>query len=379
MMKHAGMILSLTGGLAGMSVVGQAQANIRIDRGTVIPIVVESNLNLRQNRVGDRFTARVDSGRDLPWGTQFLGKITAIRDPRGDRPGFMDLEFFEIRLPDGSTQPVKSIIVSMERNGRAKDGRVLTEVDDSRSGVNVIGGAVGGAVLGSIIRKPVEGAIIGILGGIIASETNRDTNSSTVLRKGQKFGALLERDIRFSFGGEFRKYRSDADGRREDEARRQNQVQQRKDEGRATDRKGDENRTDDWRAKDRMEEHQGRGQTGRPNSTERLGDVSYKGKAMSFSSDEQPYFEGDCLMVPLQVTASQLDLDVDAARGQIVYIESEKVTVRINRESNECRISGRKFQLAKPIAERRGTLFVPAEIFRELRGNDFKILRNGDR
>ncbi len=397
-MKNTGMILALTSALLGWVSTSHAQANIRVGRGTVVPIVIETGLNLRENRVGDRFIAKVDAGDTLPWGTEFIGRVVAAHSSRGDRPGSMELEFSALKLPDGSQQSIHSVIVSLERNGRARDGRVMTERGDNRSGENVIGGAVGGAAVGSIFRKPVEGAIIGILGGILASETSRSSNSNVVLRRGQRFGALIEQEIRFTYGGEFRKYRAPRedqprDDRRADDRRTEDR---RGDDRRGDDRRAEDRRTEDrrgedqkandrnvdWRTRDRMEERTGRssvqssGPSSAPNQRDRANELTYKGRVLTFSQDLAPIVQGNTVLVPLLVTASQLGLEVDDARGQVIYIDNGESTMRLNRETGEVRMNGRKLPLNNVIQERRGVIFVPAEIFRELRGADFQYSRN---
>ena len=72
-------------------------------------------------------------------------------------------------------------------------------------------------------------------------------------------------------------------------------------------------------------------------------------------------------------------VEVTDGKGQMIYVDSGESTLKLNRETGEARLNGRKLQFTNLIQERKGVVFVPAEILKELRGNEFQFSRNDPR
>ena len=78
---------------------------------------------------------------------------------------------------------------------------------------------------------------------------------------------------------------------------------------------------------------------------------------LTFSQDLAPVVEGNTLLVPLLATASQIGLEVTDGKGQMIYVDSGESTLKLNRETGEARLNGRKLQFTNLIQERKGVVF----------------------
>src|SRR4051812_41916897 len=90
-------------GILAVALPVAAQADVfEVRRDDVLPVVMQSELNFRSTHSGDRFWANVDDNRMAPRGTRLEGRVIHVEQKHGDRPGYMDLEFTTIVLPDGN-------------------------------------------------------------------------------------------------------------------------------------------------------------------------------------------------------------------------------------------------------------------------------------
>jgi hypothetical protein len=335
---------------------------IFLARDTVVPVVIENDLTMRRVREGDRFTAHVDGDRDLPVRTRLIGRVRRVETERREQKGFVDLEFTDVILPDGSRHAIRAIPVSLDSRytDRRDDGRIVVKEDARKKEGYVLGGTVGGFILGSIIHKQAEATVLGALAGVIAAEADRSNDGNTVLRKGQRVGALIERDTTLETYG-----RTDGrnDGRRRD--RYDDRDYDRRD-GDRYDRRNDRDR--DGRDRDDRYDR---------NRDDRDLIVTYDDKDLRFDRDAQPYREGETYMVPLEETAEQLGLSVEKGRSKAIYLEFEDSSLRLEQGSNEARLNGRRVTLTSSVTEKDGVIYAPVDILASIaRG---KILVNGNR
>src|SRR5687767_4749915 len=189
-----------------------AADTVRIRRGLVVPVRFEQELSLRQNRPGDRFSAIVERGdRDLPAGTVLQGEIVDMERQRGDRAGFMVLEFNDMLLPDGNRVQIQALPIRMDDKSirRGSDGRLEAKKKLEDSGKHIIGGMIGGYILGRIMGdRKGSGIVIGALAGILVAEAHRgETAQEVVVRRDTRMGALFEREVQFEFdfNGDYRR------------------------------------------------------------------------------------------------------------------------------------------------------------------------------
>ncbi|HVL39979.1 MAG TPA: stalk domain-containing protein, partial [Fimbriimonadaceae bacterium] len=223
----------------------------------------------------------------------------------------------------------------------------------------VIGGVVGGFVLGSLIKKPFEGAFVGALAGIIMAEANKKQND-VAIKRGTRMGALFERDLRISYDG-----RWDGDYRRNDEWNRNDDYR----------RDDDWNRDDDWRRDDdwqrqdewRREDYQ-RTDEWRQDPYGREIEVKYGNRILRFARNEAPYRLGGTVMVPLERTAAQLGLDVSkSAGGRTILVEDEESLLKLEQDSADFRLNGRRGTLPRNVVSRDGVIYVPVEALAQMK------------
>jgi hypothetical protein len=191
--------LVLAGQNPGPAQAQPGHAPILLQRDTVVPVVVENTLTLSRLREGDRFTAHVDHDRDLPEHTRLIGRVYRIHE-FGRREVTVNLEFTDVILPDGSRHRLDAIPVSLDDKyvDHREDGRIVVK-NDYRTGRDYVAeGAIGGFLVGSMIHRRFAGTVIGALVGAIAADSARE-NDEVVLKKGQRIGALIERDATVEF------------------------------------------------------------------------------------------------------------------------------------------------------------------------------------
>jgi hypothetical protein len=324
-------------------------ATLVLRRDTVLPVVFVDPLTVRENRSGDRFTVRVDDTPEVPRGTRLEGRVVSIRAARDRQPASMDLEFTEIVLPDGTHRSLRAVPIPFNDAtvSRDRDGRVVVRRDSKKTQDYAIGGAVGGLILGALGKKPVEGAILGAIAGAVVGEASRKEDEGTVVRRGQKMGALIERDVRVEFNDRGDRYDDrDLDDRDRDDRDWDDRYGNDRDrDGRYDDRNRDRDR--DRRDDDRIVIEQGR-------------------RELRFSQDEQPYRLGETVMVPLKRAADQLDLEVEDGRYKAIYVSGENGSLRLERDSREARINGRALTLERAVVEKEGVLYVPLDALAKL-------------
>jgi hypothetical protein len=347
-----------------MAVPALAEASrVTLRKNTVIPVVFEDSLSLKNNRRGDTFWARVDNDRDLPRGTRLVGRITDIQPKRGDRPAYMDLEFNGLVLPSGARVAMRGFPVSMDSRyvRRGRDGRFEATGELVRRDQTVIGTTVGGLLLGSILKKPFEGAFIGALAGIVLAETQNSNAGGVAVQRGARVGALLDRDLTFTWDAR----QAPGDDRWDD--RRNDRWDDRRDD-RWDDRR-DDRRNDRW--DDRWDDRNDGGWNDRI-------EIAFRNRALRFNRNEEPYRIGNTVMVPLEATARQVNLSVDLLRGsRAILLEDREVLVRLEQDSREYSLNGRRGNLSRPVTVRNQIVYVPLELFSMVRPNSMTM--NGAR
>lgn len=357
-MKSKSISLVLTSVAFSGILVGLTHADqIRIRADRVVPVVVDQDLSLKDSRKGDRFTATVQDDRDLPSGTRFQGRIVDIEQKHDGKPGYLDLEFTGIELPDGTRARISSKPIAMDSAKKDRDGHFVAKPQVSKQAA-VLGGAGAGLILGALIKKPFEGAFIGALAGIFVAETSagdKYTNGDVAVKKGSKLGALILRNFTVDYDDRHDINRRDAD--------------RDGDFGKSGDRDGDIDRDRD-------------GDRDRDSDRDRDGDsrdirLTYREHVLNFDRDQKPYYEGETLMVPLNDIASQLDLEVDRTKDKVVYIEDDNGSLKIEQDSTAYRLNGKKGNLSTAVKERDGVLYVPIEILAAMKKE--AIFLNGSR
>lgn len=347
-------------GLAVLPALASAET-VTVRRDTVVPVVMQDELNFNEGRRGDRFRARVESGRELPYGTVLEGRILEIRRGRGKDPDTMDLEFQNMVLPDGRRSAIRAVPIRLDdsRVRRSSDGRLVAGKGTKKE-TYVLGGLLGGLILGNSVKKPFEGAVLGALAGIALAET-QGQDSHTVAKRGTKLGAYFQRDARFEYAGPW----NTRDGRYDDRYDPR--------DGRYDDRYDPR----DGRYDDRYDPRDGRyddrydPRTDRRDGRELV--VSYQGRELRFSDNETPYWQGQTAMVPVERTARAMGFDVAWAGDRTLLIEDDRNLMRLDANSSEYRLNGRRSRLPHELVNRSGVWFCPVEVFSTMRANNVYV------
>lgn len=396
---------------------------IRLQRDDVIPVVMQTELNFRSTREGDTFRADSTDSRMLPWGSRLEGVVKRVERKRGDRPGYMDIEFTTIVLPDGRRSgfhgtpiALSSNYVTRDRNGRweAKKGVKKETV--------VIGAAAGGLILGSIIRKPFEGAFIGALAGILIGETDKEHigDGNIVIPKGSKVGARLDGDLTLDYNGNWDDYGGydrpgdyDRDGYNSagydrygyDRRGRYNERYDTQRNGRydsrdgrydrsgatrnpargdygpegydryGTNRSGDYNPRYDTTRDDRYGDSNRRGTD---SYSDRNLSIEIDGRTLRFGNDERPFRVDSTVMVPLESTASQLNISVSKDRySRSITLSNGEDEATVEQDQKGYRLNDRRGTLPAEVEVKSGITFVPIDIFALLQRGSVYI--NGTR
>jgi len=310
-------------------------------RDTVLPVVFEDKLTLRDNRPGDTFVVRVTNNGQLPDGSEILGRIDRIHPPRGNRPPSMDLRFTDILLPDRSRIPIDASPLMLDDKyiTRDGDGRMMAKQDLRKQQNDVLGGAIGGFIVGSIFHRRITGTIIGTMVGISAAQSDRAKDSNIIASPGDKVGALMNHDVTIDFVD------------------------------------GGPSRTDVNRRLDRGMDGPARGQVGGRKFEDFQ--ITVRDRDLRFSIDARPYRIGNDVMVPLESTARQLKLHVDRRSDRTIFIDAPGRSLRLMLNSRDARLDGKSIDIPHTVLEMDHVVYVPLDALLPLLKDD--VLINGQR
>ncbi len=321
--QNAGIVAGL---MLALTAVAHSQdgrdRRLVIQEDTVLPIVMNDSLSIRDAQRGDRFTARIDGERRLD-GARLLGRVVNVRRESRNRPAALELEFYELSLPSGGKVAVRAVPVRLN-DTRDRGGSWSAKKPDNRKQNTVIGGLLGGALIGSMISRAGQGAAIGAVAGILIAESGGREDKDRVISRGTKLGALFQRDVRFSAAN---------------------------DEG---ERWQDEN--------------------DRPRDSDDA-EIRFDGRALRF--DTAPFRQGSRWMVPLESAARQLDLDYDRSESGRIYVDGEEGRLRLDLRQNQLRVNGRNVDLDGRVAQRRNETFVSLDLLAQLTRRNITV--NGER
>jgi len=181
--------------------------------GTVIPVVLDTQVSSRDAQRGDMVRAHVsndfNTGNvtwrggdfDFPAGTRVEGRVVSAVPRSGDKAGVVELDFNRIVMPDGKTVPIDGSLISLDnRNVVRNENGMLVATAQARKDNRMVYagyGAGAGLIVGLLTKRPLESlAIGGILGYIAGSieQSQRRANDVT-LQPGTKFGVRLDQSV----------------------------------------------------------------------------------------------------------------------------------------------------------------------------------------
>lgn len=367
------------------ALVGSAFGDLDLRKNTVVKVTFDQSVSLRRNQEGDRFTATVAEGPDLPVGSKFLGQVVEIHPADGPHKAYMDLRFDGVRLPNGDTFNVRAVPVKMDYLKRDDDGRFRIDQPKVRKENYVLGGLLGGTLLGSLVHKSFEGAFVGVLAGIIVAESSAaDSAEGIAVRRGAAMGALIQEDVRpgDAYRGADTRPVNDGDdpyGRAKPSKPQDDDPYALSRPTRESDpvRQNDPPRQSDddpfGRRNNSVRDLYGDGHRREPRPLRDIA-ITIDDRRLSFPNDQAPYWSETSLMVPLKVVSSQVGLQVDQANeGHVLYLSNDDVSMRLEQGERTIRLNGRRQRLPRAIEIRDGVLYGPVDLFNQMRLGTVRI------
>ena len=174
---------------------------------TVIRVRMDTELNSRTARVGDRFSTTVTepvyggggSGVDvIPVGSKVWGRVSSVTRAGRRTPGSITVSFNQVELPTGARHTVNGSLSSLQADDVNSDneGTVSGRGNRKRDAVFIGGGAATGAIIGAIAGGGKGAAIGAILGGGLGTGARvYEREQEADVKSGTEFGVILNRAV----------------------------------------------------------------------------------------------------------------------------------------------------------------------------------------
>jgi hypothetical protein len=173
---------------------------------TVIRVRMDTELNSKSARVGDRFSTTVTepvygggSGVDvLPVGSKVWGRVSSVFRAQRRKPGSISVSFNQVELPNGARHPINGSLSSLQTDDVNSDNEstVSGRGNRKRDAVFIGGGAATGALIGAIAGGGKGAAIGAILGGGLGTGARvYEKEQDAEVKSGTTFGVILNRAV----------------------------------------------------------------------------------------------------------------------------------------------------------------------------------------
>jgi hypothetical protein len=173
---------------------------------TVIRVRMDTELNSKTARVGDRFSTTVTepvygggSGADvIPVGSKVWGRVASVKRSGRRTPGSITVSFNQVELPNGVRHTVNGSLSSLQTDDVNSDNEstVSGRGNRKRDAVFIGGGAATGAIIGAIAGGGKGAAIGAILGGGLGTGARvYEKEQDAEVKSGTEFGVILNRAV----------------------------------------------------------------------------------------------------------------------------------------------------------------------------------------
>ena len=173
---------------------------------TVIRVRMDTELNSKTARVGDRFSTTVTepvygggSGVDvLPVGSKVWGRVASVKRSGRRTPGSITVAFNQVELPSGVRHTINGSLSSLQADDVNADNEstVSGKGNRKRDAVFIGGGATTGAIIGAIAGGGKGAAIGAILGGGLGTGARvYEKEQEAEVKSGTEFGVILNRAV----------------------------------------------------------------------------------------------------------------------------------------------------------------------------------------
>ncbi len=179
---------------------------ISIPAGAIVPVKMNVALSSETARVGQEFTATVDSQQlgdsEFPSGTTLVGRVTEARAMQGNEPGVLDFDFNTAILPSGERVGLRGDLTTLdEKSVQTTGGRIMAK-EGSGGGdkLKVIGiGTAAGFVIGRVLKKDgLLPSLLGALGGYLYSANKGDKPAEAMVAQGSRIGVRLDQRVAYN-------------------------------------------------------------------------------------------------------------------------------------------------------------------------------------
>ena len=172
---------------------------------TVIRVRMDTEINSKSARVGDRFTTSVtepvyaQGGEQVaPVGSKIHGRVSAVKRAQRRTPGSISVSFYQLQLPNGVRHTMNGSLTSLQADDVNADneGAVRGGSNRNRDAVFIGGGAATGAIIGAIAgggKGAGIGAIIG--GGLGTAGRVFEKEKDAEVESGTEFGVILNQRL----------------------------------------------------------------------------------------------------------------------------------------------------------------------------------------
>ena len=308
--------------------IGARGNTYQLRRDNVLPVVFEASLTLNQTRPGDFFTVRVADSDQLPMGTALRGRIDRVRPAKGNHPASLDLHFTDILLPDRSRVPLDASPLALDDRymNRLSDGHLVAKSDIRRQQSDIFGGAIGGFIIGSLFHRRVTGAMVGTITGNSVAEEQWSRDSSVIIGAGDKFGALINRDVMIDYSAPPQRF----------------EINRRLDRRMADPVRGGSMRVNDHSSQIDIQ-------------------ISFRGQIIDYPSRMLPFYIGTTVMVAIEPSVAKLQLEMERGPDRTIRIDGSGQSLTLTLNSRNARLDGKRFDLPRTVLELSGALYVPLE------------------
>ena len=177
-----------------------------VEAGQTIRVRMNETLSSKSARTGDTFTANVtepvysnNGVVVIPVGSSVVGRVGSVqRAKKGGDPGTIDVNFTQVKLPNGATRAINGSLADLNSDNAKSDSEGTASGDDRKNDkiIFIGGGAGGGAILGGLIgggKGAAIGGILGALGGLAGERLTRGEDAE--VKSGTEFGVYLNRSV----------------------------------------------------------------------------------------------------------------------------------------------------------------------------------------
>src|SRR5918993_2462690 len=171
---------------------------------TVIRVRMDTQLNSKTARVGDRFTTTVTEPgyaggvEVIPVGSKIAGRVGSVQRAGRRTPGSITVAFNQLQLPTNQVYAINGSLSSLQADDVNADneGTVEGKSNRKRDAVFIGGGAAAGAVIRGNAGGGKGGALRAILGGGLGTGARvYEREQEADVKSGTEFGVILNRAV----------------------------------------------------------------------------------------------------------------------------------------------------------------------------------------